>query len=247
MINGNVAVVTGASRGIGRAIVRMLAKEGCHVAFNYLKSKEEAKALEAETRKFGVKCEASCVDIRDFDAVKHWIDATKKTFGQVDILVNNAGILMDKALMLMSPEEWAEVVNTNLTGMYNATRLCIVGLLKQKRGHVINISSVAGITGLARQANYAATKGGMIAFTKALAKEVASYGIRVNAVAPGYIETDMLSNLKDEQKNDITRKIPLGRIGTPEDIARCVKFLLSEEAQYIVGQVIQVDGGLAIR
>ncbi len=246
-LKGKVAVVTGGSRGIGKAIVRMLAREGCQVAFNYHKNKEAALALEQEIEEVGVLCQSSCVDIKDFEQIKTWIGEVKEKFGRLDILVNNAGIIIDKALMLMSKEDWQEVIDTNLTGMFNASRSCIVTFLKQKSGDIINISSVSGVIGLPRQTNYSATKGGVNAFTKSLAKEVAAYGIRVNAVAPGFIETDILLGFSNEERKKITDSIPLGRLGAPEDVAHCVKFLLSEYAQYMTGQIIQVDGGLAIR
>lgn len=246
-LKGKVAVVTGGSRGIGRAIVLMLAKEGCRVAFSYHKSEKQAKELENEVKKLGVQCLASHVDVRSFSEVKAWIDGVKEQFGQLDILINDAGIVIDKALMMMSTEDWQEVVDTNLTGVFNAARSVIVTFLKQKKGDIINISSVAGLVGLARQVNYSATKGGINAFTKALAKEVALYGVRVNAVAPGYIDTDILSGLTEEQRKKIIESIPLGRLGRTEDIANCVKFLLSVQAQYMTGQIIQIDGGLAIR
>jgi len=246
-LKGKVAIVTGGARGIGRAIVLMLAENGCHVAFSYHSSEDAAKTLETEAKKFGVKCTGSRVDAKNFEDVKKWIEATKETMGRLDILVNNAGIVIDKALMLMSKEDWQGVVDTNLTGMFNAARSCIVTFLKQKSGDIVNISSVSGIIGLPRQTNYSATKGGINAFTKALAKEVAAYGVRVNAVAPGFIETDILSGLKEEQKSAILEAVPLGRLGRPEDVANCVKFLLSENARYITGQIIQVDGGLAMR
>ncbi|MFA5088753.1 MAG: 3-oxoacyl-ACP reductase family protein, partial [Candidatus Omnitrophota bacterium] len=196
-LKGQVAVVTGGSRGIGRAIVLRLAGLGCQVAFNYEKSQDQALSLEKEARKLGAKCQASCVDIKDFHLVQNWINRTKEDFGRLDILVNNAGIIADKALMLMSQEDWGKVIGTNLNGTFNATRSCIVTFLKQKSGEIINISSVSGIIGLPRQTNYSATKGGVNAFTKSLAKEVASYGIRVNAIAPGFIETDIMSGLSD--------------------------------------------------
>jgi len=241
-----VAVVTGGSRGIGRAIVLKLAGLGYDVAFNYAKSQDAAKVLEKEVKAKGVQCKASCVDIKDFQSVKNWIDETKEVFGQIDVIVNNAGIIVDKALMLMTQEDWNVVIETNLNGMFNATRACIVAFLKQKKGDVINISSVSGLVGLPRQTNYSATKGGMNAFTKSLAREVAAYGVRVNAIAPGFIETDILSGLTDEQREQLINKIPLGRIGAVEDVANCVKFLLGKNAQYITGQIIQIDGGLAI-
>ncbi|HOW34833.1 MAG TPA: 3-oxoacyl-ACP reductase family protein [Candidatus Omnitrophota bacterium] len=246
-LKDKVAIVTGGSRGIGRAIVLMLAQNGCHVAFSYQKSEKAALDLVAEAKKLGVKCMASKVDVRDFVKVKAWVEEAREKMGHLDILVNNAGIIMDKALMLMEPRDWQDVIDTNLTGVFNVTRACIVGFLKQKSGDVINISSVSGVFGLPRQVNYSASKGGVNAFTKALAKEVAAYGIRVNAIAPGFIDTDILSGLADEQKDKILAVVPLGRLGTSQEVAGCVRFLLSENARYITGQIIQVDGGLAIR
>lgn len=246
-IKGKVAIVTGGSRGIGKAIAQKLASEGCHVAFNYRKSKDAALALEDELKGKNVRCQASCIDVKNFEQVKKWIHETKEKFKRLDILINNAGITIDKALMMMSEDDWDEVVNTNLKGMFNAARSCIVTFMKQKSGDIINISSVSGVIGLAGQTNYSTTKGGMNAFTKALAKEVAPYGVRVNAVAPGYIETDILSGLAEQQQKNIMASIPVQRIGDVEDVANCVNFLLSKEAQYITGQIIQVDGGLAMR
>jgi len=246
-LKGKVAVVTGGSRGIGRAIVLMLAECGCDVAFNYYKSEDLALNLENEIKKIGARCIASRIDIKDMEKVKRWIDETKENLGRLDILINNAGVVVDKALMLMDKEDWQEVIDTNLTGAFHATRSCIVTFLKQKSGDIVNISSVSGIFGLPRQANYSASKGGVNAFTKALAKEVAAYGIRVNAVAPGYIDTDILSHLSDDQRHKILQEIPLGRLGAPEEVAHCVKFLLSENARYMTGQIIPVDGGLAMR
>lgn len=242
-----IAIVTGGARGIGRAIVLMLAREGCQVAFNYMKSQTQAQELEAEAKKFGVKCKGSRVDIKDFAGVKAWIDQTKADFGGLDILVNNAGIIADKALMMMSEQDWHDVIATNLDGVFNATRACVVTFLKQKKGDIVNISSVSGVFGLPRQVNYSASKGGVNAFTKALAKEISPYGIRVNAVAPGFIETEILSGFTPQQKEEVTKVVPLGRIGRAEEVAHCVKFLLSPAAGYITGQIIQVDGGMAIR
>jgi len=246
-LNKKVAVVTGGSRGIGRAIVLMLAREGCQVAFSYQQNKEAALSLIEEAKSFSGTVEGFCVDVRDFPQVKSWVEEVKTRLGGLDILINNAGIIRDKALMLMSPEDWEMVLETNLTGTFNVTRSCIVAFLKQKSGLIVNISSVSGVIGLPRQTNYSATKGGINAFTKALAKEVAAYGIRVNAVAPGFIETDILSGFNEEQKGKICETIPLGRIGQVEDVANCVKFLLSSRAEYITGQILQVDGGLAMR
>ncbi len=242
-----VAIVTGGSRGIGRAIVEALAGRGCDIAFNYSKSHEVALELEQAVKAKGVRCKAECVDIKDFEGVKEWVAQIKEDFGRIDILVNNAGIVIDKPLMMMSREDWDQVLDTNLNGMFNAAKACIVTFMKQKSGDIINISSVSGVIGLPGQTNYSASKGGMNAFTKALAKEVGRYGVRVNAVAPGFIETDILSHFTDEQKKEIAGRVPLQRVGTPQDVANCVVFLLSQGAQYMTGQVIHVDGGLAMR
>lgn len=241
-----VAIVTGGSRGIGRGIVQMLAEEGCDIAFSFRQNQEAAVALQADAQQQGVRCVGYKVDIKDFQAVKEWIDAVKKDFGRIDFLVNNAGVVVDKALMLMSEEEWQTAIDTNLNGVFNATRQCVVTFLKQKSGHVLNISSLSGVIGLPRQTNYSASKGGVNAFTKALAKEVAAYGVRVNAIAPGFIETDILAGLSALQRSDILKAIPLGRVGEVKDVVGCARFLLSDESQYITGQVIQIDGGLGI-
>lgn len=246
-LKNQTAIITGASRGIGRAIAIKLADLGANIAFNYHSNQEQASSLEKELANKGVKAKGSRVDIKNFEEVKGWIESTKAEFGGLDVLVNNAGIIRDKALMMMSKDDWQEVIDTNLTGMFNATRACIVTFMKQKKGQVINISSVSGVIGLPRQVNYSASKGGINAFTKALAKEVASFGIRVNAIAPGFIETDILSGFTDDQKKKITEMIPLARIGSVGDVAGVVEYLLSDQAAYVTGQVIVVDGGLAIR
>lgn len=247
LFKNKVAIVTGGSRGIGKEIVLMLACGGCHVAFNFQKSQESAEVLEKEVQALGVRCRASRVNIKDSAAVKGWVAKTKEEFGRLDILVNNAGIVRDKALMMMSDDDWKDVCETNLDGMFYASRACIVTFLKQRSGDIINISSVSGITGLPRQVNYSASKGGVNAFTKALAKEVSPYGVRVNAVAPGLIKTDITEGMDEKRKGDILKTIPLGRIGTPEDVANAVKFLLSPAAAYITGQILTVDGGLTMR
>lgn len=247
MLKDKVAIVTGGSRGIGRAIVLKLASQGAHVAFNYHSNEAMAKSLEEECKRMNVRCQGSGVDIRNFELTKEWINSVKENFGRLDILVNNAGIVRDKALMLMTPDDWHEVIATNLDGMFYASKSCIVTFMKQRCGDIVNISSVSGVIGLQRQVNYSASKGAMNSFTKALAKEVAGFGIRVNAVAPGYVATEMLAHLKEEYKLKVIETIPLKRLGRPEDIADAVIFLLSDGAKYITGQIIQVDGGLVMR
>ena len=246
-LKGKVAIVTGGSRGIGRAVVLRLAKLGCDVAFNYQSNAGAALELENELKNLGVRCQSRQVDIKNFEAVKEWMGSVSKELGRIDILVNNAGIIRDKALMMMTPEEWNDVIQTNLNGMFHAARSCVFTMMKQKSGQIINIASVSGIIGLPGQTNYSAAKGGMIAFTKALAKEVAGHGVRVNAVAPGFIETDMTSKFNDEQKQVIMKQIPLGRIGTVEDVASCVEFLVTESGRYLTGQIVVVDGGLSMK
>lgn len=240
------AIVSGGARGIGRAIVLELAGEGINIAFNFLQNKQAAAGLEQEVKKLGVKTKASQVDIKDFGAVSKWVEDTKKFFGGLDILINNAGIINDKALMFMGLEDWKNVMDTNLGGVFNLTRAAITGFLKQKSGNIVNITSVTGVTGAARQTNYAAAKAGIIGFTKSLAKEVARYNIRVNAVAPGFIETDMLKDLKEAYKNGLLQRIPKARFGKPEEVAKVVKFLISNSANYITGQTIIIDGGLSL-
>ncbi|MFH1655133.1 MAG: 3-oxoacyl-[acyl-carrier-protein] reductase [Candidatus Omnitrophota bacterium] len=247
ILKDKVAIVTGATRGIGRAIALELAKEGADISFNYVKNAELANSLVEEIESSGRKAMAEQVDIRNFAKVKEFVEKTKNTLGKLDILVNNAGIIRDKALMLMEELDWRDVIDTDLNGVFNASRACIVTFMKQKSGQIVNLSSVSGITGTARQTNYSASKAGIIGFTKALAKEVAEYNIRVNAVAPGYIQTDMLDFLKDELKDRLKQLIPLGRFGKPQEIARVVLFLLSDSAQYVTGQVITVDGGMVMR
>lgn len=244
---GKVAIVTGASRGIGRAIVRMLARQGAHVAFNYRQSADQAETLVAEAEASGVRCLADQVDICDFEAVKNWIADVKSRLGGLDMLINNAGIVRDKSLMMMLEEDWLDVIRTNENGMFNAARACIVTFLKQRCGNIVNISSVSGLVGMPGQTNYSASKGAMNAFTRSLAKETAAYGVRVNAVAPGFIETEMVSAIDEQRQNRLRAEIPLGRFGQVEEVAAVVRFLLSEDSGYMTGQVIQMDGGLAIR
>lgn len=244
LLKDKVAIVTGGSRGIGRAIALELIHCGAKVVFTYLKSQGAAALLLDEIKALGGEAEAVKSDSRDFAEAKNAIEETLKKFGSLDILVNNAGIIKDKALMLMDPSEWQEVIDTNLTGYFNMARNSIVTMMKQKSGNIINISSVAGVVGTPRQVNYASAKAGIVGLTKSLAKEVAAYNIRVNAVAPGYIETDMTKDLK--QKENLLKMIPAGRFGNPEEVAKTVSFLASDRSDYITGQVIKVDGGLAM-
>jgi 3-oxoacyl-[acyl-carrier protein] reductase len=246
LFKDKAAIVSGGSRGIGRQIVLMLAREGADVCFTYLKSAEASEELAGEVRNIGRRALAVQVDTRDFSKTRDLVEQTKEAFGRLDIIVNNAGIIKDKALMFMEKSDWDDVIETNLTGTFNLTRNAIVTFLKQKSGNIVNITSVAGIVGLPRQVNYVSSKAGMIGFTKGLAREVAAYNIRVNAVAPGFIETDMVSGLKDEALKKLKAGIPLARFGDAEEVANAVKFLLSDSAGFITGQTIVVDGGLSL-
>lgn len=244
LLKDRIGIVSGGSRGIGRAIVRELVAEGAKVAFTYVKSDSEAKKLLQEVVDAGSEALSFKGDVRDYDTCRDFVEQVKAYFGGLDFLVSNAGITRDKAFMTMEKEDWKDVVDVNLTGCFNMARSCIVTFLKQKKGNIVNISSISGISGIVRQVNYSASKAGIIGLTRALAQEVAPYNIRVNCVAPGFIETDMLSILKEELKDKFRRAVPLGRFGNPQDIAKAVLFLLSEQYNYITGQVIKVDGGL---
>jgi 3-oxoacyl-[acyl-carrier protein] reductase len=241
-----IAVVTGGTKGIGRAIVLALAREGADCAFTHTRSDEQARQLVDEVSRLGRRALPVQLDVRDFDGAKVLIEKVKETFGRLDILVNNAGITRDRTLMSMSREDWTEVIETDLTGVFNTTRAAIITFLKQKSGCVVNISSVGGVRPLPGQVNYAAAKAGVIGFTKSLAREVAPYQVRVNAVAPGFIATEMTSRLPEKTREAAIRTIPLGRFGTAEDVAAAVLFLASDAAIYITGQVIQIDGGLGM-
>ena len=246
LLKNKVAIVSGGSRGIGRAIALELANEGANVAFNYLKSKDHALKVKKEIESKGRKALVFQSDVKDLEATKKMVEETREKLGGLDIVVNNAGILRDKALMMMGPEDWGDVIATNLSGAFNLVKSAIVGFMKEKRGNIVNITSVAGIRGAARQVNYASSKAGLIGLTKSLAREVAAYNIRVNAVAPGFIDTDMVSGFKEEYKKGLIAKIPQSRFGTSQEVAKVVTFLASENSSYITGQVIPVDGGLAI-
>jgi 3-oxoacyl-[acyl-carrier protein] reductase len=243
-LKSSVAIVTGASRGIGRAVALALAQEGAKVAVNYASSSEAADRVVAEIEQMGTEAIASRADVSKADEVDNLIKTVSDRWGQIDILVNNAGITRDTLLLRMKPEDWQAVIDLNLTGVFLCTRAVSKLMLKQRRGRIINIASVAGQMGNPGQANYSAAKAGVIGFTKTIAKEMASRGVTVNAVAPGFITTDMTENIKADE---ILKFIPLGRFGQPEDVAGAVRFLAADPAAaYITGQVLNVDGGMVM-
>lgn len=246
MLTGKVALVTGAGRGIGRQIAITLANYGADVIVNYNGSKERAEEVVREIEAMGRKAVAVQCSVADFDACGEMINGMLEVFGHIDILVNNAGITKDNLVIKMTEADFDAVINTNLKGTFNTIKHMYRPFLKQKAGRIINLSSVSGVLGNAGQANYAASKAGVIGLTKSMARELASRNITVNAVAPGFIDTDMTQAMTDTAKEATLSQIPLKRIGTPEDIAETVAFLASEKAAYITGQVISVDGGMAI-
>lgn len=239
-----VALITGATRGIGKQIAVTLSKVGFDIAINYRKESDELTKLKQEIEKSNVKCLLVQGDVSSFDDCERFVKETVEGLGSIDVLVNNAGITKDMLLMRMKEEDFKQVIDTNLVGTFNVTKNVISYMMKARIGNIVNISSVVGISGNAGQTNYSASKAGIIGFTKSLAKEVASRNIRVNAVAPGFIETNMTDVLKDDVKEEIAKNIPLKRMGKAEDVANAVKFLVSEDSSYITGQVIQVDGGM---
>jgi len=237
-------IVTGGSRGIGKAIVETLAAEGNEIVFNYHSNKESADYLVDELRKNDRKVFAFQADLSDFDQAAEFIKQAQQVLVDVDGLVNNAGITRDRNLFLMTRDEWDSVLNTNLNGYFNVTRNIITYFLKNKRGSIVNITSVSGLTGLAGQTNYCASKAGIIGFTRALAKECGRAGIPVNCVAPGFIETDMTKALGEKHQQEMEKIIPMRRLGKAQEVADLVSFLLSDKARYITGQVFTIDGGM---
>lgn len=246
LLNNSVAIVTGGSRGIGRAIALELARAGAKVVVNYAGHGEKAEETLSLIQEVGGEALAVQADVSQVEDVERLIQTTLKTYGKINILVNNAGITRDTLLLRMKETDWDAVLDTNLKGVFLCTKAVSKSMMKQRSGVIINISSVVGITGNAGQANYSAAKAGIIGFTKSIAKELGSRGIRVNAVAPGYISTDMTESLGEEVREQVMTQIPLGRMGQPEDIARTVVFLASPAASYITGQTLAVDGGMAM-
>ena len=241
-----IALVTGGSRGIGKEIAIGLSRNGVNVAISYINNKEKAQEVVDEIEKNGVKGVAVKADVSKEEDVLNMVKIINDELGQIDILVNNAGVTKDNLIIRMKTEEWDNVIDTNLKGTYLCTKAVVRGMMKKRYGKIINIASVVGITGNFGQSNYSASKAGIIGFTKSMAKELASRGINVNAVAPGFIETDMTQILKEELKDSLVKSIPMGRAGSPTDIANIVVFLSSEKADYITGQVINVDGGMVM-
>jgi 3-oxoacyl-[acyl-carrier protein] reductase len=243
---GQIAVVTGGSRGIGRAIAQALAAMQACVIINYVTNQAAAEDTRASIEATGGQASLRCFDVADAAGTEQAFKAILDEWGRIDILVNNAGVTRDRLVLRMTEEDWQQVLQINLSGMYHCSKAAIRPMIRQRRGRIVNITSVIGIIGNAGQVNYAAAKAGAIGLTKALAKEVASRGITANAVAPGLIETEMTQGLSAEAKTELIRQIPLGRWGTPQDVANCVGFLVSAQASYITGQVIQVNGGLSM-
>jgi 3-oxoacyl-[acyl-carrier protein] reductase len=244
LLDGKTALVTGASKGIGRAIAREFASQGAQVAFTYLSSVEKGEALVKELEKLGAKAKGYRSDASKLEAAEDLINQVVADFGALDILVNNAGITRDNLLMRMSEEQWDEVIGTNLKSVFNTVKAATRTFMKQRSGSIINITSVVGLKGNAGQANYAASKAGIIGFTKSVALELGSRNIRCNAIAPGFIETEMTDQLDEKTVQSWREAIPLKRGGKPDDVAHCAVFLASNQSDYISGQVIQVDGGM---
>ena len=244
LLKGKVVLITGASRGIGRAMAQKFAQEGASVAFTYLSSVEKGQALEDELNAFGGQAKGYRSDASDHKAAEELISQVIVDFGKLDVLVNNAGITKDGLLMRMTEEQWDSVITVNLKSVFNLTKAAIKPMMKAKAGSIINLTSVVGIRGNAGQANYAASKAGIIGFTKSVALELGSRNIRSNAIAPGFIETEMTGEINEKAVEEWKQQIPLKRGGQPEEVADCAVFLASDLSRYITGQVLQVDGGM---
>jgi len=245
-LQGKVSLVTGGSRGIGKAIALRLAGLGSDVAINYTRSKESAENVVKQIQDMGRKAIAVQCDVGSYEQVMAMEQQIKSNLGEIDILINNAGIARDNLLLRMKEKDWDDVLDTNLKGAFNCTKAVVRSMMKKRYGKIINISSVVGITGNAGQGNYAAAKAGLIGFTKSMARELASRGITVNAIAPGFITTEMTDILPEDVKQSILSSIPMNQFGTPEDVSEVAAFLVSEGARYITGQVIHVDGGMVM-
>ncbi|MGG6544720.1 UNVERIFIED_CONTAM: 3-oxoacyl-[acyl-carrier-protein] reductase [Prevotella sp. 15_C9] len=244
LLNGKTALITGAARGIGNAIAMKFAKEGANIAFTDLAIDENAKAAEVEITALGVKCKGYASNAADFTQTEEVVKLIKEDFGTIDILVNNAGITKDSLMLRMTETQWDAVIGVNLKSAFNFIHACLPIMLRQRKGSIINMASVVGVHGNAGQANYAASKAGMIALAKSIAQEMGPKGIRANAIAPGFIDTAMTQQLSEDIRKEWTNKIPLRRGGTTEDIANTALFLASDLSAYVSGQVIQVDGGM---
>ncbi|KXG43693.1 3-oxoacyl-[acyl-carrier-protein] reductase [Tepidibacillus decaturensis] len=246
MLNSKVAIVTGASRGIGREIALVLAEAGANVVINYMGNRERAEEVAELVKELGRVALVVQADVSNPDDVENMVNLTLTKFGKIDILVNNAGITRDNLIMRMKVEDWDTVIDTNLKSVFLLSKAVSRQMMKQREGRIINISSVVGVLGNPGQANYVAAKAGVIGLTKTLAREFASRGITVNAVAPGFIETDMTASLKEEIRTQLLSQIPLARLGSAKDVAKVVRFLVSEDASYMTGQVLHVDGGMVM-
>ncbi|WP_201713763.1 3-oxoacyl-[acyl-carrier-protein] reductase [Rossellomorea arthrocnemi] len=245
-LEGKVALVTGASRGIGREIALELARQGCNVAVNFAGSEAKANEVVDEIKRIGREAIAVQCNVSDAEAVQAMVKETIGQFGSIDILVNNAGITKDNLLMRMKETEWDDVININLKGVFLCTKAVTRQMMKQRSGRIINISSIVGVSGNPGQANYVAAKSGVIGLTKTTAKELAPRGITVNAIAPGFISTDMTDQLPEDVRNEMLKQIPLSRLGDPEDIAKVVTFVASDSASYMTGQTLHIDGGMVM-